>query len=577
MEEKDKIRELLAARQSADPAPDSVRTTATVLFSDIKGSTTYFEKWGDARGVAMVQRHNDLLFPIIEGASGHVVKTIGDAIMAVFHDPKDAIRGAIGMQQALDADRNAQPAPEHIHIRVGLHTGLCLVKDQDVYGDVVNVASRVQHQAEPNQILITEDLLEAAKTMGVQCAQMGHEGMRGRVEPIEVYAVAWSSTSNNQLIEEVQTQFERKLADSKRQLDVVEQEFETAREQWRGERRRFTAEIERLGEALDRAKVVARGEVSNDLQSEVRFHLEEAVKGRQQAEQDLINWQAKWETERNQMNAQIEKMQRASIDAMEQANNPTRIALAVNEKIELRLKGARQDWEIQWEGERRRLLEEVERLKKLSASVDPSKKDAARRALLERLGKLPPGTTTEVVGKTAVEWEREFHTEKTNWDIERDQLMVRVHKAERELQNSREDIRTEILQEMRTQYEPQLLVASRELQRMNQEVEKLTAQLTDERQRNATRIELLEQAIPSAKDAAKKQVIAELQAEYESQIEELKRLKTRADRRYQDDSEEWEAERRRLRKQTAKLEEDLKEIRESSYRSGRTKTTEVQE
>src|SRR5712675_1273524 len=94
MEEKDKIRELLAARQSADPAPDSVRTTATVLFSDIKGSTTYFEKWGDARGVAMVQRHNYLLFPIIEGASGHVVKTIGDAIMAVFHYPKHGLPGS---------------------------------------------------------------------------------------------------------------------------------------------------------------------------------------------------------------------------------------------------------------------------------------------------------------------------------------------------------------------------------------------------------------------------------------------------------------------------------------------------
>ena len=576
MEEKDKIKELLAARESADPAPDSVRMTATVLFSDIKGSTTYFEKWGDARGVAMVQRHNDLLFPIIEGAGGHVVKTIGDAIMAVFQDPTDAIRGAIGMQQALDADRNAQPAPEHIHIRVGLHTGMCLVKDQDVYGDVVNVASRVQHQAEPNQILITEDLLDSAKSMGVQCAQMGSEGMRGRVEPIEVYAVAWSSTSNNQLIEEVQNQFERKLSDSKRQLDAVEQEFETAREQWRGERRRFTAEIERLGEALDRAKEVARGEVSNDLQSEVRFHLEEAVKGRQQAEQDLITWQAKWETERNQMNAKIEKMQNASIEAMEQSNNPTRIALAVNEKIEMRLKGARQDWDIQWEGERKRLLEEIDRLKKLSNSVDPSKKDAAKRALLERLGKLPPGST-EVVGKTAVEWERELHKEKTQWAIERDQLLVRVHQAERELQHSREDIRSELLQEMKVQYEPQLMVANREHLRLTQEVEKLTAQLTEERQRTSARIALLEQAIPAAKEAAKKQLTAELQNEYETQIEELKRLKSRTDRRYQDDSEEWEAERRRMRKQVAKLEEDVKEVRESSFRSQRNKTTEVKE
>ena len=82
------------------------------------------------------------------------------------------------------------------------------------------------------QILITEDLLEAAISIGAQCAQLGHENMRGRVEPIDIYAVAWSSTSNERLIEEVQTQFERKLREAKRQQDTAEQEFEAARDQW---------------------------------------------------------------------------------------------------------------------------------------------------------------------------------------------------------------------------------------------------------------------------------------------------------------------------------------------------------
>src|SRR6185295_3706133 len=156
--EHDKIKELLAAREAADQESDSVRTPVTVLFSDIKGSTAYFERYGDIRGLAMVQRHNSLLFPIIEGCGGRVVKTIGDAIMAVFDDPKGAVQGAIGMQRVLEGDRILQPASEQIHIKVGLHTGPCLVKDKDVYGDVVNVASRVQNQSEPDQILITEDL-----------------------------------------------------------------------------------------------------------------------------------------------------------------------------------------------------------------------------------------------------------------------------------------------------------------------------------------------------------------------------------------------------------------------------------
>src|SRR5262249_48962112 len=132
--DKDKLRELIGAAEEVNEQDlEKMRTPVTVLFSDIKGSTAYFEKFGDVQGVAMVQRHNDLLFPIIEAAGGSVVKTIGDAIMAVFDDPESGIRGAIGMQRALETDRIMQPSTGQIHIKVGLHSGLGLAKDNDVY------------------------------------------------------------------------------------------------------------------------------------------------------------------------------------------------------------------------------------------------------------------------------------------------------------------------------------------------------------------------------------------------------------------------------------------------------------
>ena len=132
--------------------------------------------------------------------------------MAVFEDPESGIQGAIGMQRALETDRIMQPATGQIHIKVGLHSGLGLAKDNDVYGDVVNVASRVQNHAKPDQILVTEELLEAARSSGIQYAKMGREYMRGRIEPIEIYALAWSATSADQLLEEVQTQFSASCA-----------------------------------------------------------------------------------------------------------------------------------------------------------------------------------------------------------------------------------------------------------------------------------------------------------------------------------------------------------------------------
>src|SRR5678815_117138 len=103
-------------------AEAGIRTEVTILFSDIKGSTAYFERKGDVEGLAMIQYHNTLLFPVIENAGGRVVKTIGDSIMACFKDPGEAVRAAVEMQRVLNSDRADKSAEdEHIHIRVALH------------------------------------------------------------------------------------------------------------------------------------------------------------------------------------------------------------------------------------------------------------------------------------------------------------------------------------------------------------------------------------------------------------------------------------------------------------------------
>jgi class 3 adenylate cyclase len=563
--EKDKTKKLLADHDAGDPQTEGVRTPVTVLFSDIKGSTAYFEKYGDAQGLAMVQRHNSLLFPVIEDCGGRVVKTIGDAIMAVFADPKGALQGAISMQRVLESDRINNPVEEQIRIKVGLHTGPCIVKDKDLYGDVVNVASRVQNQAEPDQILITEDLLETAKHIGIQCARMGHTNMRGRLEPIIIYAMAWSSNVNDQLIDEVQTQYEKKLKEAKRRQEDIEHDFEAARELWRGERRRFTTEIDKLSQAMEHAKEVARSEVAKDLQAEIRFHLEEAVRARQQMEQDLSAAQKRWEIERDQMKIQMDASQRSAIESKEQLNNPSRFALAVREKVDSRLVTAKQDWEMQWEAERRRLHGEIERLKKAAGITDSPEKAAAKRVLLEKLGKLPKGASG--YGNSMAQLERDFDAAKLAWDTERQQLLIRAKKAERDLQHSIEDIRGQIMDELRGQFDPQLDSATREIERLNHEGAMLSGQLTEERQRSAARITSLEKAVLAAKEAVRKQVTAEVQSDFERRLAEVNRVKTRNDRRYQDESEEWEEERRRTRRQIAKLEEELKEVREAAFKS----------
>src|SRR5436190_1674463 len=193
--DRDRLQELLEARAQAEQELERLRTPMTILFSDIKGSTTYAEKKGDVEYMAMINRHNGLLFPIIEAEGGRVVKTIGDAILAQFEDPAGGIRAAAGMQRVLAEDRKSHEEIDQIHIRIGVHHGLGILKEGDVFGDVVNAASRVEHQAEAEQILITDAMLDAARTAGFQCAKIGRAELRGKDEPIDLYAVAWSESA----------------------------------------------------------------------------------------------------------------------------------------------------------------------------------------------------------------------------------------------------------------------------------------------------------------------------------------------------------------------------------------------
>jgi class 3 adenylate cyclase len=561
---KDKLQELLEARAIAEQELEKMRTPVTILFSDIKGSTAYFEKKGDLEGMAMINRHNDILFPVIEGEGGRIVKTIGDAIMACFDDQVAAVKAAVGMQRALQEDRKGREEIEQIHIRVGLHYGLGLLKEGDVFGDVVNAASRVQHQAQTEQILITDALLEAATSAGFECARMGRAELRGKDEPIDLYAVAWSASATQQLIEEVQSRYEKKIKELRREQEKFEEEFENARDQWRTERRNLNAEIEQLEEAAERARQTTRSQISDDMQSEIRFQLEEALHARQQLEQNLMIANQKFEAERNNLRAEIATMQGRVVEAMERSNNPARMAMAVREQVEARVSEAKQEWQLQWEGERKRLNAEIERLKKMGNIAD-EKKEAARRAVLEKLGKLPAGSSGPAA-KTADQWQREFENAKIEWETEREQLNLKIRKLELETHRASDTMRSEIFQEMRGQYEPRLAEANRERNRLEQEIQGLTSELATERQTLNARIEQLEQAIPEAQESARRQVSAELQSQFDDKIEEGNRLRSRQERKQQDEAEEWEAERRRTKKRIAALEEELKEAKEIAYK-----------
>lgn len=171
------------------------RRAITVMFTDIYGSTAYYEKFGDIAGLAMVRECNDLLREEIEKFGGRVLKTIGDAVMATFDNCDESIRAAITIQQRLRRANRVRKKEDEMMVRIGLHHGIGIVKSDDVFGDVVNVASRVEGIALPGQIVISDSLRGQvpAQQFDVVSRQLSPKRQEGRSRP---FLVRWDDTES---------------------------------------------------------------------------------------------------------------------------------------------------------------------------------------------------------------------------------------------------------------------------------------------------------------------------------------------------------------------------------------------
>jgi class 3 adenylate cyclase len=128
----------------------------TLLFTDVVGSTAFYASRGDPAAFVEIKKHFDELFAIIATHRGAVVKTIGDAVMASFTSPLDAVRAARQIHAAFHPGRSDTP----IRLRISLNTGPCIAvrlnANADFFGGTVNVAAKLQALAEGYQIAMSE-------------------------------------------------------------------------------------------------------------------------------------------------------------------------------------------------------------------------------------------------------------------------------------------------------------------------------------------------------------------------------------------------------------------------------------
>ncbi len=134
----------------------------TVLFTDLQASTAMYERVGDLKALEIVRHHFEVLEGVVASHQGAVVKTIGDAVMAVFYEPGQAISAAT---QMIDNVRRAAGHGEDLVLKIGLHSGPCVAiqsnNQMDYFGRTVNIAARVQALANGGEIVCSEELWQA--------------------------------------------------------------------------------------------------------------------------------------------------------------------------------------------------------------------------------------------------------------------------------------------------------------------------------------------------------------------------------------------------------------------------------
>jgi class 3 adenylate cyclase len=156
---------------------------ATVLFTDIVGSTELVAKLGDARWREVLHLHHALLDAEVSAHRGRVVKSLGDGALALFSHPSAAMACAVALGE--------QMRELGVRIRAGLHTGECeLMAGADVGGIAVHIAARIAALAGPGEVLASGTVRDLSVGSPFALESRGEQRLKGIADPWRVFALS---------------------------------------------------------------------------------------------------------------------------------------------------------------------------------------------------------------------------------------------------------------------------------------------------------------------------------------------------------------------------------------------------
>ena len=168
------------------------RRLAAITFTDIVGYTALAER-DESLALRLLERHNVLLRTIVKQHQGREVKALGDAFLLEFDSALEAVLCAIEIQSALDEQNSVAPENETIEVRIGIHVGDVVHRDGDVFGDAVNLASRIMEIAEAGGVCVSEQVYaQVGRKIQYPAVRLAEQSLKNVEHPITLYKLVLS-------------------------------------------------------------------------------------------------------------------------------------------------------------------------------------------------------------------------------------------------------------------------------------------------------------------------------------------------------------------------------------------------
>src|ERR1700736_3019401 len=192
------IRKLKSSRSGDSPRNLTPRRLAAIVAGDIAGYNRLMQIDEEGTHLRVKRIERDLIEPSIVGHHGRLVKTTGDGFIAIFDSPVEAVRCGIVIQQNMVGRNTSLPKHHWIEYRIGVNLGDVIIEIDDVYGDGVNIASRLEAIADPGQVYISGGIYEQIKHKLV-CGyeSLGDRKVKNITDPVRVYRVLPDPTAFN--------------------------------------------------------------------------------------------------------------------------------------------------------------------------------------------------------------------------------------------------------------------------------------------------------------------------------------------------------------------------------------------